>query len=310
MFGTQFLPPLLAVGLSAPFAQEATDTRTPVIEPSEIAPEIGETADFTTRVVDAAGEPVEARLLYFSRNRRSVKVSRADGSGSGTVTALKPGTVEIVVTRRVPVALLPAGDGTGVLIDAEGVAIARSSTSSVGDLPVITLGPAGELGEEDGGGRGLWPEAARVQPKDGGGGVGLMGACARATHSEGGEVLGIMPRFLLQKERIFDEVPHEIVEDMHTRKQMMFDESDAFIVLPGGIGTLEEAVEILSWARLGIHAKPMAFLDEDGFWEPLFDLMDHIIDGKFTPEEFRAMLVHTDTPALAIQALQDRCVVV
>ncbi|MEM6411658.1 MAG: TIGR00730 family Rossman fold protein [Pseudomonadota bacterium] len=144
----------------------------------------------------------------------------------------------------------------------------------------------------------------------GGGGVGLMGATARAAHNEGGNVLGIMPRFLLQKERIFEEVEHRIVDDMHTRKQMMFDESDAFIVLPGGIGTLEEAVEILSWARLGIHAKPMAFLDEDGFWEPLFDLMDHIIDGKFTPEEFRAMLVHTDTPALAIQALQDRCVVV
>ena len=70
----------------------------------------------------------------------------------------------------------------------------------------------------------------------GGGGVGLMGACARAAHSDGGDVLGIMPRFLLQKERIFEDVPHEIVEDMHTRKQRMFDESDAFIVLPGGIG--------------------------------------------------------------------------
>jgi len=143
----------------------------------------------------------------------------------------------------------------------------------------------------------------------GGGGVGLMGACARAVHSEGGEVLGIMPRFLLQKERIFDEVPHEIVEDMHTRKQRMFDESDAFIVLPGGIGTLEEAVEMLSWARLGLHAKPMAFLDEDGFWNPFFELMDHIIDGKFTPEEFRAALVHADTPEASISALEDRIVV-
>ncbi|MEM9670457.1 MAG: TIGR00730 family Rossman fold protein [Pseudomonadota bacterium] len=144
----------------------------------------------------------------------------------------------------------------------------------------------------------------------GGGGVGLMGACARAAFEKDGKVLGIMPRFLLQKERIFEDVEHRIVEDMHTRKQMMFDESDAFIVLPGGIGTLEEAVEILSWARLGIHAKPMAFLDQDGFWDPLFKLMDHIIDGKFTPEEFRSLLVHTDTPGHAIQALQDRCVVV
>ncbi|MEM7766232.1 MAG: TIGR00730 family Rossman fold protein [Pseudomonadota bacterium] len=142
----------------------------------------------------------------------------------------------------------------------------------------------------------------------GGGGVGLMGACARAAHGEGGDVLGIMPKFLLNKEMIFDAVEHRIVDDMHTRKQMMFDESDAFIVLPGGIGTLEEAVEMLSWSRLGLHAKPMAFLDEDGFWDPFFDLMDHIIDGRFTPEEFRINLVHTDTPEAAIQALEDRVI--
>ena len=143
----------------------------------------------------------------------------------------------------------------------------------------------------------------------GGGGVGLMGACARAAHGEGGDVLGIMPKFLLHKERIFEAVEHRIVDDMHTRKQMMFDESDAFITLPGGIGTLEEAVEMLSWARLGLHAKPMAFLDEDGFWDPFFELMDHIIDGKFTPEEFRANLVQADTPEMAIAALEERIVV-
>ncbi len=139
----------------------------------------------------------------------------------------------------------------------------------------------------------------------GGGGVGLMGASAKAAHDAGGEVLGIMPRFLLQKERLYDDVEHRIVEDMHTRKQMMFDESDAFIVLPGGIGTLEEAVEILSWARLSLHAKPLAFLDEDGFWDPFFDMMDHIIEGKFIPEDFRAALIHADTPELAVQALKD-----
>jgi len=143
----------------------------------------------------------------------------------------------------------------------------------------------------------------------GGGGVGLMGACAAAANDAGGDVLGIIPRFLLQKERIFEAVEHRIVEDMHTRKQMMFDESDAFIVLPGGIGTLEEAVEILSWARLSLHAKPMAFLDEDGFWDPFFELMDHIIDGKFTPEEFRSLLIHADTPEMAITALRDKTIV-
>jgi uncharacterized protein (TIGR00730 family) len=143
----------------------------------------------------------------------------------------------------------------------------------------------------------------------GGGGVGLMGACARACHNAGGRVLGIMPRFLLEKERIFDEVEHRIVEDMHSRKQLMFDESDAFIVLPGGIGTLEEAVEMLSWARLGLHAKPMAFVDRDGFWEPFFDLIEHIIGGGFTPEEFRGSLVHATHPEEALGALADRCVV-
>lgn len=143
----------------------------------------------------------------------------------------------------------------------------------------------------------------------GGGGVGLMGAAARATHEAAGDVLGIMPRFLLQKERIYKDVEHRIVEDMHTRKQMMFEESEAFIVLPGGIGTLEEAVEILSWARLGLHAKPMAFLDEDGFWAPFFELLEKIIDGGFIPEDFRQMMVHSNTPAQAIDALLDRVVV-
>ena len=144
----------------------------------------------------------------------------------------------------------------------------------------------------------------------GGGGVGLMGACARAAHESAGEVLGIMPRFLLNQEMIYEDVEHRIVEDMHTRKQMMFDESDAFIVLPGGIGTLEEAVEVLSWARLNLHAKPMAFLDEDGFWSPFFEMMDHIIDGKFTPESFRNLLVHADTPETAIRALTDRAIII
>jgi len=143
----------------------------------------------------------------------------------------------------------------------------------------------------------------------GGGGVGLMGACARAAHEMAGEVLGIMPRFLLQKEQIYTDVEHRIVEDMHTRKQMMFDEADAFIVLPGGIGTLEEAVEILSWARLSLHAKPMAFLDEDGFWSPFFELMDHIIKGGFVPETFRDSLVHCSRSDEAIEALLDRVVV-
>ena len=152
--------------------------------------------------------------------------------------------------------------------------------------------------------------AAGVRLVYGGGGVGLMGAAARSAHENGGDVLGIMPRFLLQKERIFEDVPHRIVDDMHTRKQMMFDESDGFIVLPGGIGTLEEAVEMLSWARLGLHAKPMAFVDRDGFWEPFFTLMEHIIDGGFTPDEFRTSFFHANHPRDAVRLLADRMLLI
>src|SRR6185436_9388375 len=97
----------------------------------------------------------------------------------------------------------------------------------------------------------------------GGGSIGLMGRCAKAAAAARGEVLGIMPRFLERREIILDEVPHRMVGTMHERKMIMFEESDAFIVLPGGIGTLKEAVETLSWRRLDLHKKPVVFLAED-----------------------------------------------
>ena len=121
----------------------------------------------------------------------------------------------------------------------------------------------------------------------GGGGVGLMGACARAAHAAGGRVLGVMPEFLRQREILFDEVETIVVRSMHERKMLMFEESDAFVALPGGIGTLEEVVELLSWRRLGLHAKPIVFLDAKGFWRPLFDLFDHILGQNLIPPEFR-----------------------
>jgi uncharacterized protein (TIGR00730 family) len=100
----------------------------------------------------------------------------------------------------------------------------------------------------------------------GGGSIGLMGRCAKAAHAAGGDVLGVMPRFLERREIVLDEVPHRMVDTMHERKMIMFNEADAFVVLPGGIGTLEEAVETLSWRRLDLHAKPIVFLAEDDFW--------------------------------------------
>jgi uncharacterized protein (TIGR00730 family) len=120
----------------------------------------------------------------------------------------------------------------------------------------------------------------------GGGGVGLMGACARAAHEAGGRVLGIIPEFLMDRERALETVEHVVVSNMHERKMLMFERSDAFVVLPGGIGTLEEVVELLSWKRLGLHAKPVVFYNPDAFWRPLFELFQHTVDARLTPSDF------------------------
>ena len=127
----------------------------------------------------------------------------------------------------------------------------------------------------------------------GGGAVGLMGRCARAAHEAGGEVLGVMPRFLERREIVYQDVPHRMVDTMHERKFIMFEESDAFVVLPGGIGTLEEAVETLSGARLNLHAKPVVFLSEDDFWAPFFHLIQHTVDANLTPTNFIETVVDT-----------------
>ena len=121
----------------------------------------------------------------------------------------------------------------------------------------------------------------------GGGGVGLMGATARGAHRAGGQVLGVMPAFLSGREMLYQEVETLVVQSMHERKQIMFEQSDAFAILPGGIGTLEEIVELMSWRRLELHRKPMVFYSPNGFWDPLFTLMDHTIDQNLTPAWFR-----------------------
>ncbi|MFP5448824.1 MAG: TIGR00730 family Rossman fold protein [Alphaproteobacteria bacterium] len=120
----------------------------------------------------------------------------------------------------------------------------------------------------------------------GGGGVGLMGACARAAHEGGGAVLGIIPEFLTSRERALDVVETIVVRSMHERKQIMFERSDGFVVLPGGIGTLEEIIELLSWRRLDLHRKPVVFFSPEGFWDPLFTLLQHTVDARLTPPDF------------------------
>jgi len=128
--------------------------------------------------------------------------------------------------------------------------------------------------------------AADLRLVYGGGGVGLMGATARAAHEAGGKVLGIIPDFLVGKERALETVEHVVVTSMHQRKQMFFEESDGFVILPGGIGTLEEVIELLSWRRLDLHALPVVFYNPDNFWAPLFALFQHTVDAKLTPPEF------------------------
>ncbi|MFD1333858.1 TIGR00730 family Rossman fold protein [Methylopila musalis] len=111
----------------------------------------------------------------------------------------------------------------------------------------------------------------------GGGNIGLMGAVARATLAAGGHVTGIIPQFLVDREVMLADVQELVVtEDMHERKRIMFERSDAFVALPGGVGTLEELVEQMTWAQLGRHDKPILIADFGGFWSPLIALLHHM----------------------------------
>lgn len=143
----------------------------------------------------------------------------------------------------------------------------------------------------------------------GGGNVGLMGCVASAARDNGGEVLGVMPHFLREIEGVLDGIENRYTDNMHQRKQALLDEADGLIVLPGGIGTLEEAVETLSWAKLSLHRKPMAFLSENNYWQPFFVLVDHMIEGGFLPDSFRQLMADTNSPEAALDALHERAIV-
>jgi len=116
----------------------------------------------------------------------------------------------------------------------------------------------------------------------GGGSLGIMGAVASSVLDHGGMVTGIIPNFLKLRENALKRVQEMIVTpDMHERKRLMFEHSDAFVALPGGIGTLEELVEQLTWQQLGRHTKPVLLANIDGFWEPLFALLTHMRETEF-----------------------------
>src|SRR5476649_2928196 len=130
----------------------------------------------------------------------------------------------------------------------------------------------------------------------GGGGVGLMGLTANAALKGGGKVVGVIPSFLLKREAGHPALSETVVvETMHERKLQMFDRSDAFVILPGGIGTLEEFFEILSWRTLGLHAKPIVIIDQSGYWQPLEALLKSIVAGGFAdPINFDHVVFVTD----------------
>jgi uncharacterized protein (TIGR00730 family) len=115
----------------------------------------------------------------------------------------------------------------------------------------------------------------------GGGSVGLMGEIASAMLEHDGEVIGIIPAFLKKREHANPRVNLIVTRDMHERKQRMFEEADAFVALPGGVGTLEEVVEQMTWAQLGRHQKPILLANIKKFWDPLCALLDHMEELQF-----------------------------
>jgi uncharacterized protein (TIGR00730 family) len=130
----------------------------------------------------------------------------------------------------------------------------------------------------------------------GGGRVGLMGALADSARAAGGEVVGVMPQALVDREIGHTGIDDlRVVDTMHERKALMVELADAFVALPGGIGTLEELFEVYTWAQLGIHAKPLALLDVAGYYEPLAAFLDHAVAQRFLRSETRAMLAVADS---------------
>jgi uncharacterized protein (TIGR00730 family) len=138
----------------------------------------------------------------------------------------------------------------------------------------------------------------------GGGHVGLMGAMADAALAVGGVVEGVIPRALMDRELGHNGVTRlHVVSSMHARKEKMFDLADAFLALPGGIGTLDETIEVITWKQLGMHDKPIVFVDLGGYWTPLFALIEEVIARGFAPAATARLYQATPTVEAAFAAL-------
>jgi len=139
----------------------------------------------------------------------------------------------------------------------------------------------------------------------GGGRVGLMGLTADATLEAGGQVIGIIPQHIQSLEIEHTGLTElHIVDDMHTRKMMMAERSDGFVILPGGLGTLDETFEILTWKQLKLHDKPVVIVDIGGYWRPMVDMIDHIIGSGFARPEHRDLFTVVDDVGDVIPALR------
>jgi uncharacterized protein (TIGR00730 family) len=138
----------------------------------------------------------------------------------------------------------------------------------------------------------------------GGGHVGLMGVVADAALAAGGEVVGVIPQVLVDKEVAHPGLTElHTVSSMHDRKALMAELSDVFIAAPGGIGTLEELVEIYTWHQLGLHGKPLGLLDVDGYWQPLVAWLDHAVQAGFLREATRSVLIVDADPGRLLDRL-------
>jgi uncharacterized protein (TIGR00730 family) len=148
--------------------------------------------------------------------------------------------------------------------------------------------------------------AANIRLVYGGGDVGLMGTVARAVIESGGAVTGIIPRFLQRRERMLGAVEDLIVtSDMHERKRLMYERADAFVALPGGVGTLEELVEQMTWAQLGQHKKPIVVVNIDGFWSRLTALIEQMRAEGFIRAESAVHYLEVDSADAVIPTIRE-----
>lgn len=171
------------------------------------------------------------------------------------------------------------------MADLKSLCVYCSSSANVDEKYAVSAKKLGTLMAEEG-----------VRLVYGGSHVGLMGAVADGVMTTGGEVFGVTTRHLDEHEVGHQGITElKVVDDMHARKYMMFEEADAFAILPGGFGTLEEFFEVLTWKQIGLHAKPIILINYDGFWDPLKTLMQELEDQRFVSTKDAHLFHFVDT---------------